>query len=37
MVDLIYIFNKRLNDHGKYWRHVYKVRKFDNSLTIFVL
>ena len=25
MSDLVYIFNMRLNDHGKYWRHVYKV------------
>ncbi len=22
--DLIYVFDRRLNDHGKYWRHVYK-------------
>jgi hypothetical protein len=24
LADLIYIFDRRLNDHGKYWRHVYK-------------
>lgn len=23
--DIIYIINKRLNDHGKNWRHVYKT------------
>lgn len=23
--DMIYILEKRLNDHGKYWKHVYKV------------
>lgn len=24
LADLIYTFDRRLNDHGKYWRHVYK-------------
>lgn len=25
LADIIYIIDKRLNDHGKYWRHVYKT------------
>ena len=23
--DMVYILEKRMNDHGKYWKHVYKV------------
>jgi epsin len=25
-VDIVNMLDKRLNDKGKYWRHVYKVR-----------
>jgi len=25
LADIVYIIDKRLNDHGKYWRHVYKT------------
>lgn len=29
--DMVYVLEKRLNDHGKYWKHVYKV-----NITLFI-